>query len=132
MRSTQALQHVDLLLCVILYFSVLQSCYYCFIFSYGYLCCKTITSQNVTSETQVKIFFILWKSYVPFSDIQVFVFLIIPSFTKSVTSWLVLLHETGCIFEKVNKGHLKKVNVNYWKWLDLTIFLFKVVCFAAT
>ena len=27
---------------------------------------KTITSQNVLSEAQIKSFFILWKSYVPF------------------------------------------------------------------
>ena len=32
-------------------------------------------------------------------DIQVFVFLTITRFTKSVTSWWVLVHETGCIFE---------------------------------
>ena len=31
-------------------------------------------------------------------DIQVFVFLTIPWFTKSVRSWWVLVHETGCIF----------------------------------
>ena len=31
-------------------------------------------------------------------DIQVFEFLAIPWFSKSVTSW-VLVHETGCIFE---------------------------------
>ena len=34
-------------------------------------------------------------------DIQVFVFLTIPWFTKSVTSWWVLVHETGCIFEYI-------------------------------
>ena len=32
-------------------------------------------------------------------DIQVFVFLAIPWFTKFVTSWWVLVHETRCIFE---------------------------------
>ena len=33
-------------------------------------------------------------------DIQTFVFLTIPSwFTKSVTLWWVLVHETGCIFD---------------------------------
>ena len=30
--------------------------------------------------------------------IQVFIFLTIPWFTKPVTSWWVLVHETGCIF----------------------------------
>ena len=34
-------------------------------------------------------------------DIQVFVFLTIPWFSKSVTSWWVLVHETGCIFEYI-------------------------------
>ena len=33
----------------------------------AYLHHKTITSQNVLSEAQVKNFFILWKSYAPFS-----------------------------------------------------------------
>ena len=35
-----------------------------------------------------------------FQDIQVFAFLTILWFTKSMTSW-VLLHETGCIFEYI-------------------------------
>ena len=34
-------------------------------------------------------------------NIQVFVFLTIPSFAKSVTSQLVLVHETRCIFVDV-------------------------------
>ena len=33
----------------------------------GYLCYKTITSQNALSEAQVEIFFVSWESYVPFS-----------------------------------------------------------------
>ena len=37
------------------------------VFVKGYLCYKTMTSQNVSSEAQVKDFFILWKDYVPFS-----------------------------------------------------------------
>ena len=32
-----------------------------------YLCYKTITSQNVPSEAQIKNFFISQKNYVPFS-----------------------------------------------------------------
>ena len=43
----------------------------------GYSRCKTITSQNVSSETQLKIS------------------------TKSVTSWWVLIHETVCLFEYI-------------------------------
>ena len=34
-------------------------------------------------------------------DMQVFLFLTIPWFIKLVTSWWVLLHETGCIFEYI-------------------------------
>ena len=34
----------------------------------GYLCFKTITSQKVSSEAQIKNFFISWKNYVPFSS----------------------------------------------------------------
>ena len=33
----------------------------------GYLCYKTITSQNALSEAQVEIFFVSWESYVSFS-----------------------------------------------------------------
>ena len=43
-------------------------------------------------------------------DIQVFVFLTIPWFTKSVTSWWVLVYETGCIFKYVF-GKLIDVNM---------------------
>ena len=64
----------------------------------GYLCYKTVTSQDASSDGQVKNFFISCKSYVLFSRIQVFVFLTIPWFTKSMMSW-VLVHETGCIFQ---------------------------------
>ena len=34
-------------------------------------------------------------------DIQAFVFLTAPSFTKSVKSWWVLFHKRGCIFEYI-------------------------------
>ena len=34
-------------------------------------------------------------------DIQVFVVLTFPLYTKSVMSWWVLAHETGCIFEYI-------------------------------
>ena len=48
---------------------------------------KTITSQNVSSEPQVRNFFFGRKVMFRFQDIQVFVFLTIPWFTKSVMSW---------------------------------------------
>ena len=41
----------------------------------GYLCYKTVTSQDASSDGH---FFISYKSYVLFSRIQVFVFLTIP------------------------------------------------------
>ena len=50
----------------------------------GYLCCKTITSQNLLSKTQVESFLFHRKSLV-------FVFLTIPWYTKSVMSWWVLV-----------------------------------------
>ena len=53
----------------------------------GYLRYKTITSQNVSSEAQVfKETFQTFQRKVMFlsRDTQVFVFLIIPLFTKSV------------------------------------------------
>ena len=37
-------------------------------------------------------------------DIQVFVFLVIPWFTKSLTSWWVLVQETKHIFEYIHTG----------------------------
>ena len=66
----------------------------------GYLRYKTIISRNVSSEALVKSFFrrkVIFRS----QDIQVFVFLTIPWFTLSVTSWWVLVHETGCISEYI-------------------------------
>ena len=48
----------------------------------GYLCFRMITSQNVSSEVQIKDFFISWKNYVSSQDIQIFVFLTIPWFTE--------------------------------------------------
>ena len=52
----------------------------------GMLRNKTMISQNVSSEAQVKFF--LFRKKVPFlsQDIQVYAFLTITLFTKSVTS----------------------------------------------
>ena len=55
--------------------------------SKGYLCCKTITSQNLLSKAQVGSFLFHRKSLV-------FVFLTIPWYTKSVMSWWVLVQGT--------------------------------------
>ena len=55
-------------------------------------------SRNL-AEAQVKNFFCSRKAIFHSQDIQVFVFLTIPCFSKSVTSWWVLVHETECIFE---------------------------------
>ena len=44
----------------------------------GYLCYKTITSQNVSSEAQVKYFLFRRKVMFHSQDIQVFVFLTVP------------------------------------------------------
>ena len=51
----------------------------------GYLRSKTITSQIVSSEAQGENFLLSRKAVFCSQDIQVFVFLIIPWFTKSVT-----------------------------------------------
>ena len=66
----------------------------------GHLCYKMITSQNVSLRYRLRIFLFLRKVPLCSQDIQVFVFLTIPSFTKSVTPW-VLVHETGCICEYI-------------------------------
>ena len=66
----------------------------------GYLRYKTTTSQNVSSKAQIKNFF-RRKIMFRFQSIQVFVFLTIPWFTKSMTSRWVLVHKTRCIFEYI-------------------------------
>ena len=52
----------------------------------GYLRYKIIISQNVSSKTQGKNFLFCRKFMFRSQDNQVFVFLTIPRFTKSVTS----------------------------------------------
>ena len=56
------------------------------LFFKSYLCYKMILSQNVPSEAQVKNFLFHRKVMFHSQDIQVFLFLTIPWFTKSVTS----------------------------------------------
>ena len=46
-------------------------------------------------------------------DIQVFVFLVIPWFTKSLTSWWVLVHETKHIFEYIHTGAKFQTHFNF-------------------
>ena len=67
----------------------------------GYLHYKTITSQNASFQAKVTIFLFRRKIIFGSQDIQGFVFLTIPWFTKYVTSWWVLVHETWCIFDMV-------------------------------
>ena len=64
----------------------------------GYRRYKMITFQNVPSEAQIKNFLFPRKVLFHSQDIQAFVFLTIPWFNKSVTSWRVLVHKMGCIF----------------------------------
>ena len=52
----------------------------------GYLRYKTITSQTVSFEVQLRTFLFLRKVMFRSEDLQVFVFLTVPWFTKSVTS----------------------------------------------
>ena len=62
---------------------------------------KTIISQNVLFEAQIKNFLFCGKVMFRSQDIQVFVFLTISWFAKSMKSWWVLVHEIGCIFEYI-------------------------------
>ena len=50
---------------------------------------------------RLRIFLFHGKVMFRFQDIQVFVFLTISWFTKSVTSWWVLVYEIGCIFKYI-------------------------------
>ena len=62
---------------------------------------KMITSQNKSFETQAQIFFILQESYIPFLRYSSFAIFNIPWFTKSLTLWRILVHETGCMYEYI-------------------------------
>ena len=68
----------------------------------GYLAYKTITSHNCHLRRWLRIFLFRRKViFQVFQDIQIFVFLTIPWFSKNMTSWWVKVHETGCIVEYV-------------------------------
>ena len=51
--------------------------------------------------TGSEFFYFVGKVMFHSQDTQVFVFLTIPWFIKSVMSWWVLVHEAGCIFEYI-------------------------------
>ena len=79
----------------------------------GYLCCKMITSQNVSSE--VKNFFISRKSYVPFSRYTSFCVITISWFAKPVTSWWVLVMRQGSFLNISFEPQLiKSPNLSNW------------------
>ena len=67
----------------------------------GYLRYKAIISQNVPSKAQIKNFLFRRKIMFRSQDVQVFLFLTIPWFTKSVSSRWVLVHEIRCILEYI-------------------------------
>ena len=50
---------------------------------------------------KLRIFLFRRKNMFRFQDIETFVFLTIPWFNKSVTSWWILVPETRCIFEYI-------------------------------
>ena len=50
---------------------------------------------------KLRIFLVRRKVMFHSQDIYVFVFSTIPWFTKSVTSWWILVHEAGCIYEYI-------------------------------
>ena len=66
----------------------------------GYLRYKTITSQMCHLRHRLIIFLFYRKVMFRSQDIQVFVFLTILWFIKSVTSWWVLVHETRAYLNK--------------------------------
>ena len=80
-------------------FLKLRNFYFELVLLKGYLRYETITFQTVPSEEQVKNFLRQRKVMFCCHDIQVFVFLAILWFSKSVTPRWVLLHDTRCIFE---------------------------------
>ena len=55
-------------------------------------------------------------------DIHVLAFLTIPWFTKSVTSWWVLVHETGCIFQCLIQKKFGNIKFSWVSWVVLLIW----------
>ena len=55
-------------------------------------------------------------------DIHVLAFLTIPWFTKSVTSWWVLVHETGCIFQCLIQKKFGNIKFSWVPWVVLLIW----------
>ena len=55
-------------------------------------------------------------------DIQVLAFLTIPWFSKSVTSWWVLVRETGCIFKCLIQKKFGSINLSWVSWVVLLIW----------
>ena len=55
-------------------------------------------------------------------DIQVLAFLTIPWFTKSVTSWWVTAHETGCISQCLIQKKFGNINFSWVPWMVLLIW----------
>ena len=67
----------------------------------GYLCYKMITSQNVSSEAQIKNFFIPQKNFVLFSRYSRFCIFNHPMIYRISDVTMSISHETGCIFEYI-------------------------------
>ena len=55
-------------------------------------------------------------------DIQVLVFLTIPWFTISLTSWWVLVHEAGCIFHCFIQKKFGNIDFSWVSWMMLLIW----------
>ena len=85
------------------------------IFSFPFLKVTSITKRSLFKMCHLKhrlrIFLYCRKIMFHSEDIQVFAFLTIPWFTKSVTSRWVLVHETRCISEYIfwTTNHVTKL-----------------------
>ena len=104
----------------------------------GYCRYKTITSQNVPSDAQVKIFFISYKSYVPFSRFCIFnhpmiyqIYDVMMSIRKwgRVQFWIYLLNNNSLTHQTLSTDRLSKGNIflksfEQSGWLGLSSRLF--------
>ena len=80
-------------------FQYLQICFNIII--KGYLAIKRYLLKICHLRHRLRIFLFRRKIMFRYQDIQIFLFWTIPWFTKIVTSWWVLVHETGCISEYI-------------------------------
>ena len=88
---------------VIIYQILFIFLFFCLLFLYLKVTSATKRWFLKMCHMRLRLRIFLFRRKVMFhsQDIQVFLFFTIPWFTKSVTSWWVLVHDIGCTFEYI-------------------------------